>query len=136
MKKAKILQDESVGDDLSAKEAFVAPQGWLEKFIKRNYLSLHRQTTTAQKDPSHVINKTVAYLLQAHRLSDKFKYNPASIIAMDETAVWADTTTSTTVETTGNNRALRQLVKSRNLRIHNFQEFESSTKKVNGRMGT
>ena len=42
MKKAKILYDESVGDDLSAKEAFVASRGWLEKFMKRNCLSLHR----------------------------------------------------------------------------------------------
>ena len=33
MKKAKILDDESVGDDLSTKEAFVASQGWLEKFM-------------------------------------------------------------------------------------------------------
>ena len=33
MKKAKILDDESVGDDFSTKEAFVASQGWLEKFV-------------------------------------------------------------------------------------------------------
>ena len=98
MKKAKILYDESVADDLSAKEAFVASRGWLEKFMKRNYLSLHRRTATAQKYPSRVINKIVAYLLQARRLSEKFKYKPASIIPMDETAVWADMTAST-VET-------------------------------------
>ena len=33
MKKAKILDDENVGDGLSTKEAFVASQGWLEKFM-------------------------------------------------------------------------------------------------------
>ena len=62
---------------------------------------MRRQTTTAQKDRSHVINKIVAYLFQTRRLSEKFKYSPASIIAMDETAMWADMTASTTVETTG-----------------------------------
>ena len=79
----------------------VASGGWLEKFMKINCSSLCRWTTTAQKDPSHVINKIVAYLLQARRLSKKFKYNPASIIAMDEAAAWVGMTTSTTVETTG-----------------------------------
>ena len=87
MKKAKKLYGESIGDDLYKKEAFVASRGWLDEFMKRNCLSLCRRTTTAQNDSSHVINKIVVYLLQARRLSNKFKYNPASIIAMNETAV-------------------------------------------------
>ena len=95
-----MMNNESVGDDLYAKEAFVASQGWLEKFMKINCLSLGRWTTTAQKDRSHVINKIVAYLLQARRLSKKFKYSPVSIIVMDEAAVWVGMTTSTAVETT------------------------------------
>ena len=69
------------------KEHFVASQIWLEKFMKRNCLSLRRRTTTAQKNPSHIINKIIAYLRKARRLSDKFKYNLPSIIVMVETAV-------------------------------------------------
>ena len=69
--------------------------------MKRNCLSLLRWAATAQKDLFHVINKIVAYLLQAYRLTEKIKYNPASIIAKDKTAVWADMTAPTTVETTG-----------------------------------
>ena len=101
MKKAKILYHVRAGDNLKAKEAFIASRGWLEKFMKRNCLPLRRRTTTAQKDPSHVINKIVAYLLQARRLSQKSKFNPASIIAMDETAVRANMIALSTVETTG-----------------------------------
>ena len=65
------------------------------------YLCIDEQrcVDTAQKDPSHVINKIVAYLSQLRKFSEKFKYNPASIIAMDETAVRADMTASTMVET-------------------------------------
>ena len=77
-----MMNNESVGDDLYAKEAFVASRG----------LSLGRWTTTAQKDRSHVINKIVAYLLQARRLSKKFKYSPVFIIVMDEEAVWVGMT--------------------------------------------
>ena len=61
---------------------------------------MRRQTTAAQKDRSHVINKIVAYLLQTRRFSKKFEYIPASIIAMDETAMSADMKASTTVGTT------------------------------------
>ena len=44
--KAKALHDDSVEDDHAAQEAFVASRGWLEKFTKRNCLSLRRSTTT------------------------------------------------------------------------------------------
>ena len=37
-----MMNNESVGDDLYAKEAFAASQGWLEKFMKINCLSLGR----------------------------------------------------------------------------------------------
>ena len=39
MKKAKISYNESVEDDLCAKEAFGLSRGWLEKFMKRSCLS-------------------------------------------------------------------------------------------------
>ena len=95
MRKAKAIHDESVGNDP------VASRGWLEKFMKRNCLSLRRKTTTARKDPSHMIDKLVAYMLQIRRLSRQFNYDPSSIIAMDETAVWADMVSQNTVDITG-----------------------------------
>lgn len=101
MRKAKMFYDESVGDDECAKEAFVASRGWLEKFMKRNGLSLRRRTTTAQKDPACLVNKLVAYVLEARRLSESHHYTPQSIIAMDETAVWADMVSQSTVDKVG-----------------------------------
>ena len=62
MTKAKAIHNESVGNDPAAQASFTASRGWLEKFMKRNCLSLQRKTTTAQKDPSHMIDKLVAYI--------------------------------------------------------------------------
>ena len=100
MKKAKIIHDKST-DDPAVKESFVASRGWLEKFMKRNGLSLRRRTTTAQKNPSCMVDKLVMYVLQCRRLQRKFKYSAGSIIAMDETAIWSDMLSGTTVESKG-----------------------------------
>ena len=59
-KRQKNLHDESVGEDPCAKEAFAASWGCLEKFMKRNCLSLRGWTTAAEKYPSCVIKKIVA----------------------------------------------------------------------------
>ena len=57
MRKAKAIYNESVGNDRAAQEGVVASCGWLEKFMQRN-------TTIALKDPSHVIDKYMACVLQ------------------------------------------------------------------------
>ena len=101
MFKAKSIFDEKCGDDELLKKSFVASNGWLEKFMKRNHLSLRRKTTIAQKDPSHLISKLVGYLMHVRRLSIKSNYPPSSIIAMDETAVWSDMVGNTTVNSKG-----------------------------------
>ena len=77
---------------------FTASNGWIQKFMRRHGLSLRRKTTVAQKDPEQLVDKLVAYVLQARILSTRFGYQPCNIIAMDETAVWADMTSETTVE--------------------------------------
>ena len=100
MKKAKIIHDQST-DEPAEKEKFVASRGWLEKFMKRNGLSLRRRTTTAQKNPSAMVDKLVMYIVQNRRLQRKFKYTANSIIAMDETAIWSDMLSGTTVDTKG-----------------------------------
>ena len=82
-------------------ENFAASNGWIQKFMRRYGLSLRRKTTAAQKDPEQLIDKLVAYVLQARILSKRFGYQPCNIIAMDETAVWADMTSETTVESKG-----------------------------------
>ena len=100
MTKAKSIYDEHHTDPAS-RTAFVASRGWLEKFMKRNGLSLRRKTTVAQKDPSQMVNKIISYLLRIRRLTRQFSYDPGCIIAMDETAVWSDMISETTVDRIG-----------------------------------
>ena len=57
---------EAKSTDPVEQDGFVRSPGWLEKFMKRNAISLGRRTTVAQKDPSLMIEKLVAYILHAH----------------------------------------------------------------------
>ena len=69
MFKAKSIYDEKCGDNEELKAGFVASNGWLTKFMKRNNLSMRRRTTVAQKDMSHLTTKLVKYLMYVRRLS-------------------------------------------------------------------
>ena len=84
--KAKSIYDEKCGDNQELKVGFVASNGWLTKFKKRNNLSMRRQTTIAQKASS----KLVMYVMHVQRLSMKTKFLPDCIIARDKTAVCSD----------------------------------------------
>ena len=101
MCKAKAIFDEKCGEDEALKESFVASNGWLVKFMKRNHLSLRRRTTIAQKDPSHIVSKLFGYVMHMRRLSINCNYARGSIIAMDDTAVWSDMVGNTTINSTG-----------------------------------
>ena len=101
MFKARALHKERVGEDSVEKNVFVASRGWLENFMRRYGLSLRRRTTTIQKDPEHLTDKLVSYVVHVRRMCKKNSYDPANVIAMDETAVWADMVAETTVEKTG-----------------------------------
>ena len=107
MRKAKYIYGERC--DASERDLFVASRGWLEKFMRRNGLSLRRRTTVAQHDPARVIGKLISYVLHVRRLTSKHKYLASNIIAMDETAVWADMvadigTRSVSLKTTGHEK--------------------------------
>ena len=82
-------------------ENFEATTGWLFKFMKRNNLSLRRKTSVAQKDPDLLISKIVSYILRVRRLRMKYSYQPSDIIVFDETPVWADMVSDTTVDVVG-----------------------------------
>ena len=101
MFKAKAIFNEKCSYDEPLKESFVASNGWLVRFMKRNHLSLCRRTTIAQKDPSHLVSKLVGYVMHVQRLSINCNYAPDSVIAMDKTAVWSDMVGNTTINSTG-----------------------------------
>ena len=67
----------------------------------RNGLSVRRRTTESQKDPERLIDKLIAYILQVRRQRNRLSYSHSDIIAMDETAVWQDMLSSTTVDNVG-----------------------------------
>ncbi|RMX41294.1 hypothetical protein pdam_00017738, partial [Pocillopora damicornis] len=54
--------------------------------MTRHGLCIRRKTTESQKDTEKLIDKLIAYVLQARRLRVKFSYSDSDIIAMDETA--------------------------------------------------
>ena len=47
------------------------------------------------------MDKLMLYILHACRLSIKYKYSPSSIIVMDETSVWNDMVSNTTIDMQG-----------------------------------
>ena len=48
-----------------------------------------------------MIDRIVAYVMHVRRLQKRFSFDDTNIIAMDETAVWNDMVSNTTVEKTG-----------------------------------
>ena len=92
VKAAKFQKEKEKEDPNITKLTF--SQGWLETFINKNGLSVRCRRTEAQKSPDQLIDKMCAYIL-------KMKYESKNIFAMDETAVWNDMTSNTTVEKRG-----------------------------------
>ena len=76
---------------------FLASTGWLRNFMLQNDLSLRRKTSIVKKDQYKFIDKLVSFALQARRLSLKYRYQIADIIAMDETPVLSDMISATTI---------------------------------------
>ena len=68
--------------------------------MKRNKLSMRRQTAIAQNDPSHLTTKLVKYVMHVRRLTMKTNFSPGCIIAIDKTAFWFDMIGNMTVDTT------------------------------------
>ena len=69
--------------------------------MSRNGLSVRRRTTQAQKTPEQIIDKVISYILYVRQLKQRIKYDLDCIIAMDETAVWHEMISNTTVTDKG-----------------------------------
>ena len=66
--------------------------------MRRHGFSLRRRTTTAQKDPTFLIVRLVSYIIHVRRLQRLHAFAESDIIAMDETPVWSDMISNTTIE--------------------------------------
>lgn len=81
--------------------SFIASNGWVQKFMARNGLSVRHRSTESQKDLDRLIDKLIAYILEIRRQRNRSSYSHSDISAMDETAVWQDMLSSTTVDNVG-----------------------------------
>lgn len=79
---------------------FVACRGWLW-FLQRNSLSLRRCTTMAQKNQKLLTEKLVSFVDYIGKAVISKRILKKDIIAIDETAVWSDIMSPTTVVTWG-----------------------------------
>ena len=58
-------------NDCEDSATFVASTGWLQKFMRRNGLSLGRKTSVKQKDPSRLIDKLASYIFHICMINSK-----------------------------------------------------------------
>ena len=75
--------------------------GVCEKFMRRYGFSPRRKTTTSQKNPSYMVDCIIAYVMHVCRIQKQFNFHDANIFAMDETPVWNNMVSNTSVEKTG-----------------------------------
>lgn len=85
----------------ASKGSFKASKGWLDKFLKRNGLSLRRKTTVCQSPPSDCIPKLVSFITHLRSIQRHREFPQSCIFAMDETACWMDMPSDTTIHKTG-----------------------------------
>lgn len=83
------------------REQFKASMGWCKKFMQRFGLSLRRRTTIAQKLPSDYTDKLIEYQKYVINLRKEHKYVFGAIGNADETPVFFDMPSNTTVNIKG-----------------------------------
>ena len=92
---------EAKAKDVVTVQGFRASSGWLQRFMRRNGLSLRRRTTVCQSPPADSVPKLVSYILHLRNLQLNHQYQDISTFAMDETACWMDMPSDTTIDATG-----------------------------------
>ena len=80
---------------------FRASEGWLQKFMKRNSLSLRKHTSVQQKLPADLEKKLESLLDEVKILRERHNFSDELIINMDETPVFFDMPRQHTIHTTG-----------------------------------
>ena len=88
--------------ELESDVPFNATDWWVVSLMRRNALSPCRSTTASQRFPEEYIEKSIRFL-QARfaQARERFSFDDHEIIACDETAIWLDAVSKTTVAEKG-----------------------------------
>ena len=81
--------------------SFKASAGWLEKFLKRHSLTLRRNTSIQQKLPAQLEEKLSSFLCDVKALRAQHGFPNELIINMNETPVYFDMASNSTIEKRG-----------------------------------
>ena len=80
--------------------SFQGTRGWIQKFMRRNNLSLRAKTSIAQKLPA-ALEKMATFIRSVRDIRKELKYPDSMIVNMDETPMYFDMTTNKTVNQKG-----------------------------------
>ena len=81
--------------------SFQGTRGWVQKFMRRNNLSLRAKTSIAQKLPAALEEKMATFIRSVRDIRKELKYPDSMIVNMDETPTYFDTTTNKTINQKG-----------------------------------
>lgn len=80
---------------------FKSSCGYVQNFCKRNGFVLRRRTTVAQKPPSDYLEKIISFIRYTRSLRHKESYTMSDIIGCDETPVWFEAVSNTSLDKAG-----------------------------------
>lgn len=69
--------------------------------MKRKHFKLRRKTTVSQKLPAEYLRKMADFVLYIRQMRNRNNYSLKNIVNCDETAVWLDMPSNTTVDERG-----------------------------------
>ena len=81
--------------------SFQGTRGWVQKFMRRNNLSLRAKTSIAQMLPAALEEKMAIFIRSVRDVRKELKYPNSMIVNMDETPVYFDMTTNKTINQKG-----------------------------------
>ena len=84
-----------------SQQDFKASNSWVVRFMNKHGLTLHKHTSLAQHDPGNLIDCVISFILNVRCKFHTKQYAMANVIAMDETPIWLDMPSATTVNEAG-----------------------------------
>ena len=84
-----------------SQQDFKASNRWVVRFMNKHGLTLRKHTSLAQHDPGNLIDCVISFILNVRCKFHTKQYAMANVIAMDETPIWLDMPSATTVNEAG-----------------------------------